>query len=139
MMKRVFHKIASITMAFVVLFSTLSFTVNMHYCGETLVDTSFFHDAETCGMEIQKPSTSSECSIAKKDCCSDKQLVVEGQDKLKLSFDTLALDHQVFVASFVYTYINLFEGLEKKAISYRDYVPPLVVKNIYKLDESFLI
>ncbi|WP_414727683.1 HYC_CC_PP family protein, partial [Winogradskyella sp. UBA3174] len=32
-MKQVFHKIMSFAMAFVVLFSTMSFTINMHYCG----------------------------------------------------------------------------------------------------------
>jgi len=33
-------------MAFVVLFSTMSFTVNMHYCGDTLVETAIFHKAK---------------------------------------------------------------------------------------------
>ncbi|WP_044403669.1 MULTISPECIES: hypothetical protein [Flavobacteriaceae] len=137
-MKQAFYKISSFLMAIVVLFSTLSFTVDMHYCGDTLVDTSIFHKTKGCGMEMQNPSTE-DCSVKVKDCCSDEQLVVQGQDDLKLSFDKLTFDQQLFVASFVYTYINLFEGLEENVTSYRDYVPPLVIRQIYKLDESYLI
>ena len=104
-------------MAFVVLFSTMSFTVNMHYCGDTLVETTLFNKAKGCGMEMEKPSTEG-CSITKKNCCDDKQLVIDGQDELKLNFDKLTFEQQQFVASFVYTYINLFEGLDKNVSSY---------------------
>ena len=125
-------------MAFVVLVSTMSFTVDMHYCGDTLVDSAILQKVTTCGMEMDKPSTEG-CSIAKKDCCNDEQIVIAGQDELKMSFDTLALNQQFFVASFVFTYLNLFEGIDENVTSYRDYVPPLVIKEIFKLDETYLI
>ena len=125
-------------MAFVVLFSTMSFTVNMHYCGDTLVETTLFNKAKGCGMEMEKPTTEG-CSITKKNCCDDKQLVIDGQDELKLNFDKLTFEQQQFVASFVYTYINLFEGLDKNVSSYEEYKPPLVVKQIFKIDETYLI
>ena len=125
-------------MAFVVLFSTMSFTVNMHYCGDTLIETALFNKAKGCGMEMEKPSTEG-CSITKKNCCDDKQLVIDGQDELKLNFDKLTFEQQQFVASFVYTYINLFEGLDKNVSSYEEYKPPLVVKQIFKIDETYLI
>jgi hypothetical protein len=138
-MNQVFHKSMSLLMAFVVLFSTMSFTIDMHYCGDTLVDTSIFHKATTCGMEMQKATTSSECTITKKDCCSDEQITVEGQNELQISFDKLTLDQQLFVASFVYTYINLFEVIEEDITSYKDYSAPLVIRQLYKLDETYLI
>ena len=138
-MKETFLKSVSMLMAVVVAFSTMSFTVDMHYCGDTLVDTAILHKAESCGMEMQKSTSDSDCNITIKDCCSDKQLVIDGQDELKISFDKLTFDQQVFVASFVYTYINLFEGLEENVTSYRDYDPPLVITQIYKLDETYLI
>lgn len=137
-MKQIFHKIASFLMAIVVLFSTMSFTIDMHYCGDTLVDTAIFKKAKTCGMEMQKPSTK-DCSITKKNCCNDKQITADGQDELKTSFYSLTKDQQLFVASFVYTYINLFESVEEDKTLYKDYRPPLVVKTIYKLDETYLI
>ena len=125
-------------MAFVVFCSTLSFTVNMHYCGDTLVETVIFQKAKGCGMEMGNPSTKS-CSISKKNCCEDKQLSIEGQDELQLSIDKISFEQQVFLASFVYTYINLFEGLENNVSVYEAYKPPLVIRRIYKLDETYLI
>ncbi len=136
-MKKAIHKIASILMTCMILVSTMSFTIDMHYCGDTLVDTSIFKEADTCGMEIQKPSK--QCSVSKKSCCSDKQIVIEGQDEVKPSFDTFTMDQQVFLASFVYAYINLFEGLKENVIPFRDYSPPLIVKDLQELDGVYLI
>ena len=107
-MKEIFFKISSFFMALLVLLSTVSFTVDSHYCGDVLVDSSMFGHVETCGMEVQQKSTSSECNITKKDCCSDEQLIVDGQDTLKTSFDKLEKEQQLFVATFIYTYVNLF-------------------------------
>ncbi|WOD44168.1 HYC_CC_PP family protein [Hwangdonia lutea] len=137
-MKKVFHKIASLAMAFVVLFSTMSFTLNMHYCGDTLVETAIFSKAKGCGMDMEKPSTDG-CSIVKKNCCDDKQLIVDGQDELQLHVDTISFEQQVFIASFIYTYINSFEGIDKKEASFEEYKPPLVTKQIFKIDETYLI
>ena len=125
-------------MAFVVLFSTLSFTINMHYCGDTLVETALFNKAKGCGMNMANPSTEG-CAITKKDCCKNEQSVVDGQDELQLAFDKISIEQQVFIASFVYTYINLFESLDDNISSYQDYKPPLVRKQLFKLDETYLI
>ncbi len=125
-------------MVFVVLFSTLSFTVNMHYCGDTLVETAVFHKAKGCGMEMQKPSTEG-CAITKKNCCENRQLVVDGQDELQLQVDTISLEQHLFIASFAYTYSNLFEGLDNNVSSYEEYKPPLVIRQLYKIDETYLI
>ncbi len=137
-MKQVFHKIMSFAMAFVVLFSTMSFTINMHYCGDTLVETAIFQKAKGCGMEMQKPSTEG-CAITKKNCCKNEQSLVDGQDELQFSVDTISFEQQVFIASFVYTYINGFEDFDNNVSSYEAYEPPLVVRQIFKLDETYLI
>ena len=137
-MKQVSYKIMSFVMAFVVLFSTMSFTVNMHYCGDTLVETAIFKKAKGCGMEMEKPSTEG-CSITKKNCCDDEELAIEGQDELQLQVDKITFGQQAFIASFVYTYINLFEGLDKNVSTYEEYTPPPVIRRIYKIDETYLI
>nr|WP_250629709.1 hypothetical protein [Aureibaculum algae] len=125
-------------MAIVVLFSTLSFSIDTHYCGDTMVDTAIFHKVDTCGMEMEKTSTK-DCNITIKDCCTDEQISINGQAELKISFDKLTSNQQLFVASFIYSYIDRFEGLEKNVTSYRDYAPPLVFRQIYKLDETYII
>jgi len=137
-MKSMLHKILSIAMAFVVLFSTMSFTVNKHYCGDTLVDTSLFREAKSCGMEMQS-SSSKDCSVLKKNCCSNEQIVVEGQDDLKLDFSNFNFEQKTFITSFVYAYVNLFDSVAKENIHFKDYSPPLIVKDIHVLDEVYLI
>ncbi len=125
-------------MAFVVLLSTMSFTVNMHYCGDELVETVIFHKAEGCGMEMENPSTKG-CAIIKKKCCNDQQIAVDGQNELHTQVDAVSLEQQVFLASFIYTYTNLFEALEENVSPYAVYEPPLVINQIFKIDESYLI
>lgn len=138
-MNNVFSKISSICLALIVLLSTVSFTLDSHYCGDTLVDYSLFGHVETCGMEVQKQLPSPDCDISKKDCCSDEQAIVKGQDTLKTSFDKLNKDQQLFVAAFIHSYINLIFESQTDLNSYRDYTPPLLVWDIHILEQTFLI
>ncbi|MBJ2175211.1 hypothetical protein JBL43_13240 [Aureibaculum sp. A20] len=138
-MKQLFFKISSFLMAIVVLFSTMSFSIETHYCGDTMVDTAIFHKLETCGMEMKKSTDSSDCNVTIKDCCTDEQISIEGQDELNITFDTLAFDQQLFLTSFVFSYNTLFNSLEENAALYRDYITPLVIRQIYKLDETYII
>lgn len=126
-------------MALIVLFSTFSFTVEQHYCGDILVDYSLFGQAESCSMDVQKASEAQECNLAKQNCCDDETLSIEGQDDLQLSFEKLTLDQQQFVVSFVYSYLNLFEGLPENIVPFNDYPPPFLIKDILILDQTFLI
>ncbi|WP_417355332.1 HYC_CC_PP family protein [Flavobacterium sp.] len=137
-MKKIVHKILALIMVLVVLFSTLSFTVNMHYCGDTLVETTLFHEVKGCGMNMEKPLTEN-CSITKKNCCENEQLVQNGQDELQLNVDKISFQQQIFLVSFVYTYISLFESVDKKVSLFKAYKPPLVVRQIFKIDETYLI
>jgi len=125
-------------MATVVLFSTLSFTVDMHYCGDVLVDTAIFSEAESCGMDMHN-STSDEETVTKDSCCSETVISIDGDEEFNTTFEELTFEQQTFVATFVYTYINLFEVSEDNSTSFLDYSPPLVVKDILLLDEQFLI
>lgn len=139
-MKQLFYKIVTFSMALVIVFSTMSFTINSHFCGDTLVSTSYFGEAKTCGMEMKQDINNKKCSSTKKNCCKDVTKVIEGQDNLKKnSLDSLSLDQQLFLATFYYSYINLFEGLHDKVIPFKNYSPPLVVKDIHVLDEVYLI
>ncbi|WP_274476163.1 HYC_CC_PP family protein [Mangrovimonas aestuarii] len=141
-MKTIVFKICAMFMAIVVLFSTMSFTFDMHYCGDDLVDVSLFKKAKSCGMEkaIKSTSAKKECSVSKKNCCSDKQQTVTGQDELQqFHIDKLSFKQQLFVATFVHTYLELFESVQDKNDEYREYSPPLFVRPIYKFDETYLI
>lgn len=62
-MKQFLSKIVSSVLALLVLFSTFSFTVEKHYCGDYLVDVSYLGKADTCNSN----SGVDECTtVAKK-------------------------------------------------------------------------
>lgn len=137
MIKAFLHKTFSVTLACLVLFSTLSFTVEKHYCGDNLIDVAIFSKVDNCGMDMDSvASTYSD----KKQCCKDEVQVVKGQDKLKkVSFEDLQLDQQLFLSTFVYSYTNLFEGLPELVIPHKNYFPPNLVTDIQVLDQVFII
>lgn len=114
-----------------VMLSTLSFTVDKHFCGSNLVDKAVFSKAETCGMQMSAET--------EKNCCTNEKVQVEGQDELKISFDSFDFHQQIFITTFTYTYLNLFESLPKQIIPFKDYTPPLLVSDIQLQDQVFLI
>ena len=130
-------------MALLVLFSTMSFTVDIHYCGDHLVDFSFAQKVDTCLMKAEMSKPQSQCSMMDMEmemgCCSDVEVIFEGQDDLKLSFDQLSFDQQIFLTSFVYSYVNLFEGFDENIIPFKDYAPPPLIRDVQVLHQTFLI
>lgn len=140
-MKEVFAKISSLLMALLVLLSTLSFSVDMHFCGDHLVDFSLFEEVEGCGMKAKPAIASSLCETVEMDmdCCSDVEFVVEGQQDLKLSFDQLSFEQQVFLTSFVYSSVSLYKSAAENVVHFKDYAPPPLIRDVQILDQTFLI
>ncbi len=133
MIKQVLHRVFSILMAFLVLFSTVSFTIEKHFCGDVLVDVSLFTEAKKCASEAEE-------IIAKMDCCKDTIDVVQGQDELTVkTFDDLEFEQQVFLVAFSHTYFDLFEDLSEREVLHKDYSPPNLVYDIQVRDQVFLI
>ncbi len=137
MIKQTIHKIFSVFLALVVLVSTVSFTIEKHFCGDVLIDIAMFSDVKKCSMEALEIELE---KITKKSCCKDIVDVVEGQDELNFkAFDDLDFKQQLFVASFTYTYIYLFEGLQKQIVPHKDYSPPNLTLDIQLVDQVFII
>ena len=134
-MKTNFHKTLSLTLALLVFMSTFSFTVDKHFCGSMLVDMAVFSQAKTCGMEMNADSSSS----SEDSCCTNEKTEVEGQDELKISFQSLELDQQLFLTTFTHSYLILFEGTAVKHVPFNHYSPPILVSDIQILDQVFLI
>jgi hypothetical protein len=128
------NKSISFLMAFVVLFSTLSFTVESHYCGTNLIDVAIFTNAKVCIGDITAQAP------IMKSCCKSEVNVIKGQDKLNLnSFDDLDLNQQLFFTVFVYTYTSLFKSLPKQIIPHKEYTSPSLIFDIQVIDETYLI
>ncbi|WP_299227258.1 hypothetical protein [uncultured Psychroserpens sp.] len=127
----------SVLMAILVLFSTVSFTVEKHFCGDVLIDAAVFTEAQKCKMEAFEIEQS---KITKKSCCKDVKEIVKGQDQLKQSkFEELSIDDQVFITSFVVSYIDLLSELPKLIVPHKNYSPPNLVTDIQVIDQVFLI
>jgi len=137
MIKQVLHKTSSTLLALLVLFSTVSITIEKHFCRDILIDVALFKEAQKCAMEAFEIE---QALITKKNCCKDVVEILKGQDELKISkFEELQLDQQLFLESFVYSYVNLFEGLSQNIIPHLYYSPPNLVQDIHILDQVFLI
>lgn len=126
-------------MTFVVLFSTMSFSVATHYCGDVLVDLAVFKDADPCGMEVAKAPEASGCEIVKMNCCSNEKIITEGQDELKTPVNKTNVGHDLLTTVFFHSYYYTFPALENHIIPQRGPPPPLLVQDINVLYQVFLI
>lgn len=136
-MKTVFHHIAPVLLAIMVLLSTVSWTVDKHFCMGRVMDISLFVDAEECGMEAAMSLMKDR--VTENHCCDDESFTFIGQDDLKLSWYDLEMEHQDFLVAFTYSYLNLFVPVDKLPVANEKYPPPLLVKDITVLDQVFLI
>lgn len=137
MLLKTFYKIGSVAMALLVLMSTLSFTMEKHFCGDRLIDFAIFSQANTCGMEAENAVSS---TADKTTCCKDEVEIFKGQDKLKkASLEDFHFDQPVFVISLVYFYRNPFIGLTEKNIPHKNYSPPRLVTDIQIINQVFII
>lgn len=133
-MKQYFAKIASFFLALMVLFSTFSFTVEKHYCGESLMDVSFIGDVDTCGMEMEKRSAK------KKNCCKDEVHYMEGQDELQqIQSDDFDFLKEQFLVSFYISYTDLFVENKSNRTYFKNFYLPDIPIDYQVLYQSFLI
>lgn len=134
-MQQFFTKIASILLAFLVLFSTFSFRVKKHYCGDFLVDVSFIGETSSCGMEMDAVKV-----IKKKNCCKVEVYDVEGQDELQQgSIHKTDFKKQQFLAAFFISYSNLFLEVNFEQKFYKEFFPPNIPLDYQVLYQTFLI
>ena len=139
-MKEVFKKILSSLLALLVLFSTMSFTVEKHICAGEVADVSFTGNLDRCDMEM--PTEADTCAsekISKEPCCKDEIHFVKSSNT-ELSKISLAdfIPVQVLIA-YVFSYQQLFQEYTYKKIYFKDYSPPNIHKDIQILFETFLI
>ena len=123
-------------MAFLTLFSTLSFTVEKHICNGSIADVAVFDELERCNMPEENHVNDLQ-GFEKESCCKDEIHYVQGSNaELKVS---QKLQAKVFAVLFTYTHLNLFESSIKDSHSFLNYNPPKVVKDIHVIYETFLI
>jgi hypothetical protein len=134
-MKHFFIKISSIALAFLVLFSTFSFTVDKHYCGDFLVDVSFIGETEGCAMNMDTVAFTK-----KKNCCKDEVQKFEGQDELQTNkIESITFENEQFLTAYFISYKKLFLETKSKNNFYKDFSPPNIRLDYQVLYQTFLI
>lgn len=113
-MKNFFQKTFSFAMALLVLFSTMSFSEDKHFCGTELVDFALFskaltckNEAKTCGVKMDHKMDHEMLAKEKDSCCTNKKTSLNGQDELNISFQLLDYDQQLFLTTFTYSFIEV--------------------------------
>jgi hypothetical protein len=136
--KKTFLHITSIFLAVLVLFSTFSFTVEKHLCGGEIADYSFVGNLERCEMANFDHNTS-ETSLNQIPCCQDIVETINSSNNELTVVKEIDVEQLQFITTFVYTYTNRFEGFEQHVIAFKDYLPPLITRDISVLYDIFLI
>lgn len=128
------RKIGAVLLSHLLLFSTLSFTMDMHFCGKTLVDFSLFHEAEDCGMAM------GDDLMAGLGCCSDVEVIVQGQEDLDQVVNPVDF-HPQLVAVVMAVYQNWLGQPEhvQEPPRFHGYSPPPLFPDITIRDQRFLI
>jgi hypothetical protein len=137
MFNQVLQKTFSIIMTLLLLLSTVSFTVEKHFCGDVLIDVAVFRTVEKCAKESLATNQQHPVKVP---CCIDTLDVIEGQNQLTVKrLDDLEVHAQQLLMAHVITCNNLFEVLQKQLISHQNYNPPNLVSDLQVLSQVFTI
>jgi hypothetical protein len=136
-MKQLIHKAFSTVLAILVLASTLSLTVDKHFCADQLVDIAVLSKAKSCCA-----SSAAENSSETEDsgCCKNETEVLIGQDELNLAEkQDLSFETTLFIKLFETSYAPIALLNWDYEPAFDDYAPPKISKDIYLLHEVYLI
>lgn len=133
-MKKIIYKISAFLLSLLVLVSTMSFTVDKHYCGDKLVDVSYFGKADSCCMDGKKMHQ----EMIKK-CCSNETIIIESSNFDKENILTLTPKNVEFLVFHIYSYINLYQEVILEKEFYKDFSPPDPEEDIQVLHQTFII
>ena len=137
-MKLIIRNISATILSFIVMFSSMSFTIDEHFCGSRLMDVSYFGDADNCGMD--EIDMSSNISVFKKNnCCKDQitllQSSIFNKEKL-INLQNTDIETSLPEAS---CYSVFYKNSSLKLKYYKDFSPPDIAKDIQVLYQTFLI
>ncbi len=133
------HKLGAILLAIMVLFSTMSFAADMHFCGKTLVDFKLFQEAETCGMMGANGDLEEDSFSQSMPCCSDIEILLEGHDDLQCGINDITLELSTFLAVHHDYFLEYSPDFPQSKEQFREYRPPLLIWDIHILHQIFLI
>ena len=140
-------------MAFLVFFSSIGFSIDMHFCQGHLKSISFIGDAadcygakgdnsqKSCQMSKRQVTKKMDCSLDKKDCCHNRHLLAQADLTSTNQSGQFILNHNSFQYISIVP-VSLVEDtifLTTDILSVFQYKPPLILKDIPVFIQSFLL
>ena len=145
------YRFIALTLALLMFTTSVGFAVDMHYCQGQLKSVSFFGKAKNC-HEMSSGDSMKNCphhkkmmkqnsnsSIDKNDCCDNKTMHFQSdQDQVFQTLDFTNKQAQQFILAYVAVFFNS-RLIETDTPTFAKYKPPLVLRDIPVLVQSFLL
>jgi len=140
-MKRFLSKMAAFFLAILVLFSSSFVAIDSHLCCGIVVDSSIFGKANVCKMDmVSCKLENTSMSILKNSCCYnniDYKYSELFNKNIPVNVDLQKFN---FTPNFNFTATSdLFIESEFSNNHFKDYLPPLITRDILVLVQRFLI
>jgi hypothetical protein len=138
---KLIRTILTLTLALLVVFSSLGMAITQHLCAGEVMSTALFSHSAACEMEKQRENLP-DCHkpAMDDDCCQDQTVVLEVEDQQTLSPTfKLSVPDMTFIAAFAAVWTSLFELYEPAYTYTPDYSPPVLAQDIPVLVQSFLL
>jgi len=131
-------------LAFVVLFTSTGFSMDMHYCQNELKSVSFFGEAESCHsakMGTECPNHKAMSSMQDEDdCCHNETILVESDnDMVAMDFADLTTHQVHFIVAYVHHFITPIVAPQTTEHYFFLAEPPPPERDFQVLFQSFLI
>ncbi len=142
------HRFYSTFLALLMLISSTGFSVDIHYCQDSIAGISFFGKADCCKSKMQSTSCHASKSVKvgiknpkKDDCCHNESIVIEKSDiEAPITHLSFNQDFQLCLfIPFITTNPKCIIGTTGDRNTFALYKPPLPERDIYSLYQTFLI
>lgn len=143
---RKYHRFIALTLILLVLMTSMSFTIDRHYCEGELQSVSFIGKAAPC----QKANSTKAvyCPVHKKmmimdegkSCCENKTTFVKADnDLVDVDFTIPTMQHfQKFAIAYVLAFYTNISAETQPTLLF-SYQSPVISRDIYVLSETFLL
>lgn len=147
------YRIIASLLAFLMLLTSVGFAVDMHYCQGQLKSVSLFSKAKPCHEKTAKApmkkcphhqkmmAQEGDSSFDIKDCCSNQTFHFQFDQDQEIPTADLMLskDSQQFIIAYLAVFLTNYFNIESDSPSFTQYKPPLILKDIPVLIQSFLL
>lgn len=146
MAKKTLYKFLATGLAAIILITSIGISIDVHFCQGKLKSFALIGKAKTCHQKtssiqchnskriFQKNNSK---SICKKNCCKNSSFSFQNNLEKTITIESNILNHNVFCALvFVFFLENKFVSFSN---NFKNYIPPLLNRNIFVLIQSFLL